>query len=97
MALETVPAVPLKVTVFWVGVVENPVPCRVTVVPTAPLAGENDWEEIKSLAEAVARGLEQAEPDRFIAQASKAKRKGRIFVDSQVGKGSCFGFELDLC
>ena len=47
----------------------------------APLAGENDWEEVKSLAEAVARGLEQAEPDRFIAQASKAKRKGRIFVD----------------
>ena len=47
----------------------------------APLAGENDWEEVKSLAEAVARGLEQAEPDRFIAQASKAKRKGRIFID----------------
>ena len=23
--------------------------------------------------------------------------KGRIFVESQVGKGSCFGFELDLC
>jgi bifunctional non-homologous end joining protein LigD len=47
----------------------------------APLAGENGWDEVKSLAEAVARGLEQAEPQRFIAQASKAKRKGRIFVD----------------
>src|SRR5437764_11741703 len=23
--------------------------------------------------------------------------KGRMFVESQVGKGSCFGFELDLC
>jgi len=23
--------------------------------------------------------------------------KGRIFVESHVGKGSCFGFELDLC
>ena len=23
--------------------------------------------------------------------------QGRIFVESQVGKGSCFGFELDLC
>jgi bifunctional non-homologous end joining protein LigD len=47
----------------------------------APLAGENDWDEVKAFAEAIARGLEQAAPDRFIAQASKAKRKGRIFVD----------------
>ena len=23
--------------------------------------------------------------------------QGKIFVESQVGKGSCFGFELDLC
>jgi two-component system, OmpR family, phosphate regulon sensor histidine kinase PhoR len=23
--------------------------------------------------------------------------KGRIFVESSVGKGSCFGFELSLC
>jgi two-component system phosphate regulon sensor histidine kinase PhoR len=23
--------------------------------------------------------------------------KGRLFVESSVGKGSCFGFELDLC
>ena len=23
--------------------------------------------------------------------------QGRVFVESQVGKGSCFGFELDLC
>jgi bifunctional non-homologous end joining protein LigD len=47
----------------------------------APLSGENDWDEVKSFAEAIARGLERAEPERFIAQASKAKRKGRIFVD----------------
>jgi bifunctional non-homologous end joining protein LigD len=46
-----------------------------------PLAGENDWNEVKSFAEAIARGLERSEPERFIAQASKAKRKGRIFVD----------------
>jgi bifunctional non-homologous end joining protein LigD len=47
----------------------------------APLAGENGWDEVKSFAEAIARGLERADPERFIAQASKAKRKGRIFVD----------------
>jgi len=23
--------------------------------------------------------------------------KGRMFVESSVGKGSCFGFELNLC
>ena len=22
---------------------------------------------------------------------------GRLFVESQTGKGSCFGFELDVC
>jgi len=46
-----------------------------------PLVGQNDWTEVKSFAEAIARGLERQEPDRFVASASKAKRKGRIFVD----------------
>src|SRR6266852_5849903 len=35
----TVPAAPLKATLFWVGVVLNPVPEIVTVVPTGPLWG----------------------------------------------------------
>jgi bifunctional non-homologous end joining protein LigD len=46
-----------------------------------PLAGKNDWTEVKSFAEAIARGLERSEPDRFVANARKANRKGRIFVD----------------
>ena len=41
LALEIVAFVPLKDTVFWLGVAENPVPAIVTVVPTGPLAGEN--------------------------------------------------------
>ena len=47
----------------------------------APLSRKNDWPEVKGFAEAIARGLERQEPDRFIASARKAKRKGRIFVD----------------
>jgi len=46
-----------------------------------PLSGANDWPEVKSFAEAIARSLERQEPNRFIASAAKAKRKGRIFVD----------------
>ena len=37
----TVAEAPLKVTVFWLGVVLNPVPKIVTVVPTGPLSGVN--------------------------------------------------------
>src|SRR5688572_20332461 len=41
-AVETVAAVPLNVTVFWLPVGENPVPEMVTVVPTGPDSGENE-------------------------------------------------------
>lgn len=47
----------------------------------APLSGRNDWEEVKSFAAGLARGFAGRDPDRFIATASKAKRKGRIFID----------------
>ena len=45
VADETVAEVPLKVTVFWLVVPENPVPRIVTVVPTGPLGGENEMIE----------------------------------------------------
>jgi bifunctional non-homologous end joining protein LigD len=47
----------------------------------APLAGRNDWEEVKAFAAGLARSLADREPARFIATASKARRKGRIFID----------------
>lgn len=47
----------------------------------APLDGRNDWEEVKTFASGLAKSLAEREPDRFIATASKAKRKGRIFID----------------
>ena len=48
------------------------------VVPLNPKA---EWPEVKSFAERFSRALAQAEPDRFTATMSKAKRKGRIFID----------------
>lgn len=46
-----------------------------------PLARRAEWPDVKAFARAVARQMEAEEPERFLAQASKAKRKGRIFVD----------------
>ena len=46
-----------------------------------PLATGHTWEEHKSFAHRFAEALAQAEPDRFTANMSKAKRKGRIFID----------------
>jgi bifunctional non-homologous end joining protein LigD len=47
----------------------------------APLDGSNDWEEVKSFAAGLARSFAERDPARFIATASKAKRKGRTFID----------------
>ncbi|MEG3177320.1 DNA ligase D [Sphingomonas sp. RB3P16] len=48
------------------------------VVPLTPQA---EWPAVKDFAERFARALGEAEPDRFLATMSKAKRKGRIFID----------------
>uniref|UniRef100_UPI002604AE20 non-homologous end-joining DNA ligase n=1 Tax=uncultured Sphingomonas sp. TaxID=158754 RepID=UPI002604AE20 len=48
------------------------------VVPLTPQA---KWPAVKDFADRFARALAQAEPDRFVAVATKAKRKGRIFID----------------
>jgi bifunctional non-homologous end joining protein LigD len=47
----------------------------------APLDASQDWEIVKSFAKGVAAKLAENEPDRFVATMSKAKRKGRIFID----------------
>lgn len=39
------------------------------------------WELTKNFAEQVAKGLSAAEPDRYLAKASKAERKGKVFID----------------
>jgi len=47
----------------------------------APLARRADWPTVKAFARGFARLIAAEEPDRYVAQASKAKRAGRIFVD----------------
>ncbi|WP_423141448.1 DNA ligase D [Parablastomonas sp. CN1-191] len=46
-----------------------------------PLTPGHDWDTHKDFARRFAEALSLAEPDRFIATMSKAKRKGKIFID----------------
>jgi len=47
----------------------------------APLAPGHSWDAHKDFARRFAEALSTAEPDRFTATMSKAKRKGKIFID----------------
>jgi len=46
-----------------------------------PLARRGDWEQLKTFAKAFADDMVGRAPDRYIATMSKAKRRGKIFVD----------------
>jgi bifunctional non-homologous end joining protein LigD len=48
------------------------------VAPLAPKAG---WDQVKDFAHALAEAMAQDAPDHIVAQAAKAKRDDRIFVD----------------
>ncbi len=48
------------------------------IVPLTPKA---KWPEVKDFTQRFALALAEAEPDRFTANLSKAKRQGRIFID----------------
>ncbi len=47
----------------------------------APIARTQEWPEVKAFASGLARKVAASAPDRYVAQASKAKREGRIFID----------------
>ena len=47
----------------------------------APLASGHGWDAHRGFARSIAEELAAAEPDRFTATMSKAKRKGKLFVD----------------
>lgn len=47
----------------------------------APVSPRIAWPQIKEFAKGFAKSLEEDAPDRYVANMSKAKRKGRIFVD----------------
>lgn len=46
-----------------------------------PLAPDHSWNAHKDFARRFAEALAISEPDRFVATMSKAKRKGKIFID----------------
>ena len=46
-----------------------------------PLSTGHSWEQHKDFAKRFAEALALAEPERFTAALSKAKRTGRIFID----------------
>ncbi|MGE3145049.1 MAG: DNA ligase D [Pseudorhodoplanes sp.] len=46
-----------------------------------PLKRGHGWEQHRDFAEALARTMAQEQPDRYVATMSKAKRKGKIFID----------------
>jgi bifunctional non-homologous end joining protein LigD len=47
----------------------------------APIARTQPWEKVKAFARGLAVMVAKSAPQRYIAQASKAKREGRIFLD----------------
>jgi len=47
----------------------------------APLKPQAGWTAVKAFAKAMAADMSKAEPDRYLSVATKAKRKGRIFID----------------
>jgi bifunctional non-homologous end joining protein LigD len=46
-----------------------------------PLTPGHSWDAHKDFSKRFAEALSMAEPDRFTANMSKAKRKGRLFID----------------
>lgn len=46
-----------------------------------PLSRRNTWDELKGFAQNLALAMEHQAPDRYVANMSKAKRHGRIFID----------------
>lgn len=47
----------------------------------APLERRQGWDDLKAAARGLARQMSQDAPERYVAEASKAKRRGRIFID----------------
>jgi bifunctional non-homologous end joining protein LigD len=47
----------------------------------APLARRTSWDQLKAFAHAFADDMVRRSPQRYVANMSKAKRRGKIFVD----------------
>lgn len=46
-----------------------------------PIARRSSWDDVKTFAHSLATRLAAAAPERYVASMSKAKRKGKIFID----------------
>jgi bifunctional non-homologous end joining protein LigD len=46
-----------------------------------PIARRSSWEEVTAFARAVGHRMAREAPERYLAKASKAERKGKIFID----------------
>ena len=46
-----------------------------------PLQRRNDWDEVKAFSKLVAELVEQADPQHYTSNMSKAQRHGKIFID----------------
>jgi bifunctional non-homologous end joining protein LigD len=46
-----------------------------------PIAPELDWEQVKDFSRRVAEAMVQRSPARYLATATKSKRRGKIFID----------------
>lgn len=46
-----------------------------------PLARRHSWDDVKEFSRRLAEDLVRAHPTRYVAQSSKAKRKGKVYVD----------------
>ncbi len=58
---------------------------------TVPIAPRADWDEVKAFCRGVAEELTRREPERYVATMSKAKRRGKIFIDYlRNGRGATF-------
>jgi len=47
----------------------------------SPIARKNTWADVKAFTKGVAGVLADAAPDRYVANMSRKKRRGRIFID----------------
>lgn len=55
----------------------------------APLEPKVGWAKVKSFAKKLAIDMAKAEPDKYLAVATKSKREGKIFIDYlRNGRGS---------
>jgi bifunctional non-homologous end joining protein LigD len=46
-----------------------------------PLSRRNSWDELKEFSQAIANLLAKGRPDNYLATMSKAKRRGKVFID----------------